>query len=88
MAGHAVFMSKDGKIFAHVHPSGSVSMAALSLAQGSASDNTMSGMSHETPGPDVAFLYGFPQAGEYRIFVQVRRAGHVETAEFASRVEN
>jgi hypothetical protein len=88
MAGHAVFMSKDGNIFAHVHPSGSVSMAALSLAQGPALSNGMSGMSHETPGADVAFLYGFPQAGEYRIFVQVKRTGHVETAEFIAHVEN
>jgi hypothetical protein len=87
MAGHAVFMSNDGKIFAHVHPSGSVSMAALNLAQGSASSNSMSGMSHDSPGADVAFLYGFPQAGEYRIFVQVKRAGRIETAEFIAHVE-
>jgi len=88
MAGHAVFMSNDGKIFAHVHPSGSVSMAAFNLAQGPASSNSMSGMLHDAPGADVAFLYGFPQAGEYRIFVQVKRAGQVETAEFIAHVEN
>src|SRR5258708_240971 len=65
MAGHAVFMSNDGKIFAHVHPSGSVSMAAFNLAQGPASSNSMSGMLHDAPGADVAFLYGFPQACAY-----------------------
>src|SRR5579864_7607948 len=30
MAGHAAFISTDGKVFAHVHPTGSVSMAAAS----------------------------------------------------------
>jgi hypothetical protein len=34
MAGHAVFMSADGNVFAHVHPAGSVSMAAVNLAEG------------------------------------------------------
>ncbi len=34
MAGHAVFLSTDGNVFAHVHPAGSVSMAAVNLAEG------------------------------------------------------
>jgi len=33
MAGHAEFVSEDLGVFAHVHPSGSVSMAALEIAQ-------------------------------------------------------
>ena len=33
MAGHAAFVATDGSVFAHVHPSGSVPMAALGLAQ-------------------------------------------------------
>jgi hypothetical protein len=35
MAGYAEFASKDLSVFAHVHPAGSVSMAALELASGS-----------------------------------------------------
>ena len=31
MAGHAVFLSHDRAVFAHVHPTGSVPMAALAL---------------------------------------------------------
>ena len=31
--GHAAFVATDGSVFAHVHPSGSVPMAALALAQ-------------------------------------------------------
>ena len=33
MAGHAEFVRSDFSVFAHVHPSGSVSMASLELAQ-------------------------------------------------------
>ena len=33
MAGHAAFIRDDGQVFAHVHPAGSVSMAAAQLAQ-------------------------------------------------------
>lgn len=37
--------------------------------------------------PVVSFPYGFPQAGLYRIFVQVKRAGRIETGVFDARVE-
>src|SRR5215469_15194226 len=91
MAGHAEFVSKDLSVFAHVHPSGSVSMAALELARGS------TGMSAGTPmamrmanvplAPKVSFPYGFPRPGEYRIFVQIKRGGRVETGMFDAVVE-
>ena len=32
MVGHAAFVKEDGTVFAHVHPSGTVSMAALMMA--------------------------------------------------------
>jgi hypothetical protein len=86
MAGHAVFLSADGNSFAHVHPAGSVSMAAVGLAEGS-TKSTMAGMDHDAGAAEVSFPYGFPQPGEYRIFVQVKRAGKVETADFVARAE-
>jgi hypothetical protein len=91
MAGHAVFMSDDGKVFAHVHPEGSVSMAALAMAQGSGgtanSSGTMSVMNMGPKSAEVSFPYGFPQPGDYHIFVQVKRAGHVETGAFVAHVD-
>jgi hypothetical protein len=33
MLGHAAFVKTDGSVFAHIHPTGSVSMAAFLLAQ-------------------------------------------------------
>jgi hypothetical protein len=87
MAGHAVFIGSDGNIFAHVHPAGSVAMAAVNLAQAGNAKTGMGNMDHGQLGPEVAFPYGFPKAGEYRIFVQVKRAGKVETGEFIARAE-
>ena len=99
MAGHAEFVSSDMSVFAHIHPAGSASMAALELANGVASGKegiteqpTMpAGMPMPMPAaslePQVSFPYGFPKAGEYRIFVQIKRAGQVETGVFDAHVQ-
>jgi hypothetical protein len=86
MAGHAAFVSTDLSVFAHIHPSGSVPMPVLSLAgptdPHAAHPAAMSGAPAE-----VSFPYGFPKAGAYRIFVQVKHAGRVETGIFDTRVD-
>jgi hypothetical protein len=87
MAGHAVFLSTDGNVFAHVHPSGSVSMAAVNLAEGRSAKAGMEKMDHAAPSAEVSFPYGFPKPGDYRIFVQIKRAGKIETGEFAAKAE-
>ncbi len=94
MAGHAAFIRDDGEVFAHIHPSGSVPMAAAEKAQKSISSlNRGSGMdmttmNHGTPSAEVSFPYGFSQPGDYHIYVQVKRAGRVETGVFTAHVEN
>lgn len=96
MAGHAEFVSTDLSVFAHVHPAGSVSMAALELArttQAEAPMKMLAGapmtmpMSNAPLPAEVSFPYGFPRPGDYRIFVQVKRAGKVETGVFDAHVE-
>lgn len=87
MAGHAVFIRSDEQVFAHIHPAGSVPMAALGVVQKDVGTSSM--MSHSMVMPaEVSFPYGFPQAGDYRMFVQVKRAGRVETGVFDTKVVN
>jgi len=98
MPGHAAFVRSDRSVFAHVHPSGSVPMASLSLTQnagdGGAAMAAMPGMDHSSMSmiqalpPEVSFPYGFPKSGDYRIYVQVKRGGKVETGVFDARVED
>jgi hypothetical protein len=78
MGGHAEFIKQDGSVFAHVHPTGSVPMASVAVA----SPVAMMAMHETKPGPIVSFPYGVPTPGKYRIFVQMKRAGKVETGSF------
>jgi hypothetical protein len=87
MAVHAEFVSVDRTVFAHIHPEGSVAMAAVALANPSAENpDAMVNMTHAAPAAEIAFPYGFPKAGDYRLFVQVKRAGQVETGVFDVKV--
>jgi hypothetical protein len=102
MAGHAEFVRSDFSVFAHVHPAGSVSMAALELAESGIMNPDGAGqagmsmamspdMSMAMPAsgpilPELRFPYGFPQPGDYRIFVQIKRGGRVETGMFDAHV--
>ena len=97
MPAHAVVARDDGGVFIHLHPMGTVSAAsqeAFTIRQAgdtvkgtagrriAAEDSVMLGMPHTIAGNRVSFPYAFPQPGRYRIWVQVRRAGQVQTAAF------
>ncbi len=87
MLGHAAFIGSDHSVFAHLHPSGSVPMAALQIAQ---PENPHAGHMMMAAGPpaEVAFPYGFPKPGLYRIIVQMKHVGQVLTGCFDAKVEN
>jgi hypothetical protein len=94
MPGHAIVIKRDTRVFAHVHPSGTAAMASLTLAaatlpgaeKGSHDPHAPHAMTTALPAT-VTFPYGFPEPGDYRIFVQVKQAGIVRTGVFDVRVE-
>jgi len=84
MMGHAAFVKTDGTVFAHIHPNGSVSMAALMLTANTGNEPmsmNMPGMTMDLPNT-ATFPYGFPSPGRYRIFVQMKRGQTIETGVF------
>jgi hypothetical protein len=94
MAGHAAFVKADGTVFAHTHPEGSAAMQAMMLANGGSGEMAdagsmggmdMGGAAEQIP-PTVDFPYGFPSPGRYRIFIQMKHGGTVETGVFDAEV--
>jgi len=89
MLGHAVVRRGDGEVFTHLHPVGTISMAAQELfarANGSLPispphTNDLAALN------EVSFPYAFPRAGDYRLWVQVRINGRVLTGVFDAQVK-
>lgn len=100
MAGHAVVAREDGEVFVHLHPMGTISMASqMAFAMRTPGDTIrgqlgkrvseaeMSQMHQATISSNiVSFPYAFPKPGDYRIWVQIRHNGQVQTGAFAMRV--
>ncbi len=96
MMSHAAIRRDNGAVFVHLHPVGSISMASQevfardpalgSAAAGMAGMPEMPGMDHSAHGSSVSFPYEFPRPGRYRIWVQVRTGGKVETGVFDAEV--
>jgi hypothetical protein len=95
MAAHAAIVRSDGSVFAHIHPTGTVPMASFELAQASLpsglgklshSSMDMSQMTRPKINPEISIPYGFPKPGIYRVFVQVKRRGQIQTAFFDAGV--
>jgi hypothetical protein len=79
MGGHAVVVAEDHSAFAHIHPMGTV----MAFSSG---NTAMDGM--QMPVSNVVeFPYGFPRAGVYRVFVQMKHGAVVETGAFAVTVQ-
>lgn len=66
MAGRAVVMRRDGGVHAHLRPRGATSQSSPATLDAGR----------------IEFPYAFPSAGDYSVWVQLRRGGVVETARF------
>ena len=91
MMGHAMVYRLDGGVFMHVHPMGTSSMTAqLQLERLERGDTSRVDsaelarlVGHIDHGARVlSFPFAFPSAGSFRVYVQVKRGGVVETAAF------
>ena len=100
MGAHAMVMRSDGSVFVHLHPMGTISMAAQErLLRRERGDTALHGEAQPSsegghaghaapvsyPGM-LSFPFAFPKPGAYRVWVQVKRAGTVRTAAFDAAV--
>lgn len=82
MLGHAAVRRDDGSVFTHLHPLGTISMAAQQIFSG-----PVRGPAAAPPAThEVAFPYAFPRAGHYRVWTQVRVNGRIVTGVFDVQV--
>ena len=96
MAGHAALRRADGGVFAHLHPVGTISMAAQeAFLRRETNSGKQDGKTLSTAAPtphtvglteSVSFPYEFPSAGRYRLWVQVKSEGRVLTGVFDAEV--
>jgi hypothetical protein len=98
MLGHAAIRRDDGAVFTHLHPAGSVSVAAQQVFQLRSGDKPPKRITPEMmeqlcqppsgdlPQQPLSFPYVFPKAGRYRIWVQIKAGGEVQTGVFDADV--
>jgi len=101
MAGHAMIARDDGQVFVHLHPAGTISLAALetfalrqpgdtirgALGERLTTMQMGRGEAAEVRSGEVTFPYAFPKPGRYRIWVQVKRTGRILTGAFDADVD-
>lgn len=98
MAGHAIVARNDGSVFVHLHPMGTISwVSQQTFALRTPADTQAGSLTRKLEAARIAahghlespdsiavlsFPYAFPKAGEYRVWVQVKRNGRVLTGSF------
>ena len=95
MVGHAVVVRDDAKVFIHLHPLGTISVAAQARLTSPAEATQDAHAAHTSQAADNAstakgdtlyFPYAFPQPGNYTVWVQFKRAGRILTGSFPAVV--
>jgi hypothetical protein len=85
MWGHAVVRSHDGTVFTHLHPSGTISMASQELFARRERGEDLRKPIDVLCGRierEITFPFSFPAPGKYRIWVQLKSQGEIQTAAF------
>lgn len=90
MYGHVIIQAEDGSVFTHLHPLGTISMAA----QRQFAEREQAGYLANQPldllcspaRPMLSFPYAFPKAGSYRLWLQIKSGGEILTVPFLVKV--
>ena len=85
MFGHAAVRRDDGTVFAHIHPSGTFSMAAQEYFAGT--NEVHAQASAAKPVSEVSFPFAFPNPGVYHLWVQLKSGGKAYTGVFEAVVK-
>ncbi len=85
MFGHAAVRSNDGDVFAHIHPTGTFSMAAQEYFAGTNAPHARADAAN--PVREVSFPFAFPNPGAYHLWVQLKADGKAYTGVFEAVVK-
>jgi hypothetical protein len=84
MLGHLAIGRAEGDVFVHLHPFGTVSMAALLKFTPPGGPQAVHA---HAPSPNaISVPYAFPKPGRYRMWVQIKRGGQILTGAFDLQV--
>ena len=81
-------LREDGSLFVHLHPAGSINLAAQTRFEQAEGDgrgavaHPRHVLERNRAPHEVAFPFVFPDAGAYRVVMQVKTGDTVETAAF------
>lgn len=81
--GHAIILREGTLAFLHAHAAGH-DMSSMNAAM---PQTGQAGMKMDTGGPTINFETSFPEAGNYKIFMQFQHEGNVVTADFVVNVK-
>lgn len=90
MDAHAAVRAADGSVFVHLHPTGSISVAAqqqLAMRSGGELPVPPAHETHAAYSGTVTIPYAFPRAGVYRIWLQVKTEEGVLTGAWEVEVD-
>jgi len=87
MAGHAAVVRDDDSVFIHLHPLGTISLAAQTQLLARLPAGRGHSMGPRGPADTLSFPYAFSRPGNYTVWVQLRRGGRILTAGFPATVE-
>jgi len=88
---HLFVQAADGSVFTHLHPLGSISMAAqkrfAERAPASYLANQPLDLLCSPASTTLSFPYAFPKAGVYRVWLQIKLGGQILTTPYRITVE-